>query len=167
MQEQHGQQGQQGWQGQEGQQGSTSRGQSASPKMASRIQVKSTWPAENFQQFSSGAPIASSVTCDKTKILLRRNIRLHLPHPLPGSSDGDPLPVACQTCGGARVFRAATSGGQKTKHQLKLDFQVENQPRAAYIGRKALVLIYQGPSQQMSQLKKICARGGGKTRTTC
>ncbi len=42
----------------------------------------------------------------------------------------------------------------------ELDFQVENQPRAAYIGRTALVPIYQYPSQKMSELKNFC-RGGG------
>ncbi len=38
----------------------------------------------------------------------------------------------------------------------KLDFQVENQPRAAYISRKALVPICQCPSQEMSELKVVC-----------
>ncbi len=42
---------------------------------------------------------------------------------------------------------------QSRRLQNELDFQVENLSRAAYISRKALVLICQGPSQQMSQLK--------------
>ncbi len=43
----------------------------------------------------------------------------------------------------------------------KLDFQVENQPRAVYIGRTALVPIYQYPIQKMSELKIFFAGEGG------
>ncbi len=38
----------------------------------------------------------------------------------------------------------------------ELDFQEENQPRAAYIGRTALVPIHQCPSQKISKLKIFC-----------
>ncbi len=51
----------------------------------------------------------------------------------------------------------------ETDHSEQLDFQVENQPRAAYIGRTALVPICQDSSQQISQLKKNCPRGGGNS----
>ncbi len=47
------------------------------------------------------------------------------------------------------------------KVHIKLDFQVENQPWALYIGRTALVLISQYPNQQMSKLKIFCNWGVG------
>ncbi len=53
---------------------------------------------------------------------------------------------------------------QITGCKFELDFQVENQPLAAYIGRTALVPICQCPSQEMSQLKIFC-KGGGVTWT--
>ncbi len=53
-------------------------------------------------------------------------------------------------------------------NNFKLDFQVDNQPRAAYIGRTALVPIHQCPSQQSVQdtpnpdnLENFSFRGGG------
>ncbi len=46
----------------------------------------------------------------------------------------------------------------------KLDFQGENQPRAAYIGKTALVRVRQCPSQTISELKFSVGRRG-VTRT--
>ncbi len=45
---------------------------------------------------------------------------------------------------------------EKMIKRRKLDLQVENQPREAYIGRTAVVPIPQCPSQPMSEFKRTC-----------
>ncbi len=74
-----------------------------------------------------------------------------------GSNTSDTVP---------RQRRDATSTFPLRRTQEGPDFQVENQPRAAYIGRIALVPIHQCPSQKMSSLKIfsvcvcVCVCGG-------
>ncbi len=60
----------------------------------------------------------------------------------------------------AGINQVVTDSRTRLQVIVKLDFQVENQPRAAYIGRTALVPICQYPSQKMSQLKFSMGRAG-------